>query len=335
MNGSYIKFKTFTRWWRFGMTIFCTLMFAVACHYDGSIPVNSQSTNTACRSVEYPAGMTCIPNKFERVVTLDENSLENAIALGIKPVGSVISNFSSYLQEHVKKVKNIGQNNEPNLENILRIKPDLILGLDFQKRIYSLTSKIAPTVLFEFEHSGKWKEVFTKVSVVLGKQEVAQQAMDRYYRRLEDFKQQMGDDLANIQVSVVRVYTDNINLYLRDSFCGTVLQDAGLSRPESQNFTASEAEKLFKNSIQMSVGNELIEKADGDVIFIWTGENTSQATETALKKLKQLKTNPLWQNLKAVQNNRVYLVPDYWIGSGILAANAIIDDLFKYLINSP
>lgn len=136
-------------------------------------------------------------------------------------------------------------------------------------------------------------------------------------------------------MSVVRVYTDNINLYLRDSFCGTVLQDAGLSRPESQNFTASEAEKLFRNSIQVSIGNELIEKADGDVIFIWTGENTSQATQTALKKLEQLKKNPLWKNLKAVQQDKVYLVPGYWIGSGILAANAIIDDLFKYLINTP
>ncbi|MHC5747383.1 MAG: ABC transporter substrate-binding protein, partial [Nostoc sp.] len=105
--------------------------------------------------------------------------------------------------------------------------------------------------------------------------------------------------------------------------------------PESQNFTASEAANLFGNSIQVSIGNELIQKADGDVIFIWTGENTSQATQTALKRLEQLKVNPLWRNLKAVQKNKVYLVPDYWIGSGILAANAIIDDLFKYVIDTP
>jgi iron complex transport system substrate-binding protein len=228
-----------------------------------------------------------------------DNCQKNPIALGIKPVGSVISDFSSYLQELLSEVKNIGKNGEPNLERILTIKPDLILGLGFQQSIYSLTSKIAPTVLFEFEHSGQWKEVFTKISVALGKKEVAQQVMDKYYRRLEDFKQRMGD-VSKLKVSVVRVYTDNINLYLRDSFCGTVLQDAGLSRPESQNFTASEAEKLFRNSIQVSIGNELIEKADGDVIFIWTGENTSQATQTALNKLEKLKTNPLWKNLKAV-----------------------------------
>jgi iron complex transport system substrate-binding protein len=335
MNDSYINIKSFTRWLRFGIVIFCTLLLAVACHRDASLPVNSQSTNAACRHVEHAVGITCIPEKFERLVTLDEASLENAIALGIKPVGGIISDFSSYLQDRLTGIKNLGTIGEPNLESILAIKPDLILGLDFQQSIYSLTSKIAPTVLFNFQHSGQWKEVFTNISLALGKKEVAKQVMNQYYRRLEEFKQQMGDDLSKLKISVVRVYTDNINLYLRDSFCGIVLQDAGLSRPESQNFTASQAANLFGNSIQMSIGNELIQKADGDVIFIWTGENTSQATQTALKKLEQLKTNPLWQNLKAVQNNKVYLVPDYWIGSGILAANAIIDDLFKYLINTP
>ncbi|MBC1222479.1 iron-siderophore ABC transporter substrate-binding protein [Nostoc sp. UCD121] len=335
MNYSNIKIESFTRQWRLGIVIFITLLLAVACHHDGSISVNDHSTNTACHQVEHGAGITCIPEKFERLVTLDEASLENAIALGIKPVAAVISDFSSYLQDQLTGVKNIGTIGEPNLESILAIKPDLILGLDFQQSIYSLTSKIAPTVLFNFEHSGQWKEIFTNISLALGKKEVAQQVMAQYYHRLEEFKEQMGDNLSKIKISVVRIYTDNINIYLRDSFCGIVLQDAGLSRPESQNFTASEAANLFGNSIQVSIGNELIQKADGDVIFIWTGENTSQATQIALKRLEQLKANPLWQNLKAVQKNKVYLVPDYWIGSGILAANAIIDDLFKYVIDTP
>jgi len=52
-----------------------------------------------------------------------------------------------------------------------------------------------------------------------------------------------------------------------------------------------------------------------------------------LSKLEQLKASPLWRNLKAVKENKVYVVPSYWIGSGMLAANAIIDDLFKYLTN--
>ncbi|HIK06849.1 MAG TPA: iron-siderophore ABC transporter substrate-binding protein [Trichormus sp. M33_DOE_039] len=333
MNDSYINIKLI-RWLRFGIVIFWSLLLAVACHRGGSLPVRDYTTNAACRQVEHAAGITCVPEKFERVVTLDAASLENAIALGIKPVGSVISDFSSYWQEHLTEVKNIGIG-EPNLESILALKPDLILGLDYQQDIYNITSKIAPTALFKFESSGQWKEVFTNYSLALGKREVAETVMKNYYRRLEKFKQKMGNNLSKIKVSVVRIYPNNINIYLLDSFCGKVLQDAGLSRPESQNIKESEAIKLFDNPVQVSIGTELIEKADGDVIFIWTGQNTRQGSETAKKNLEQLQSNPIWKNLKAVKENKVYLVPSYWIGSGMLAANAIVDDLFKYLINQP
>jgi iron complex transport system substrate-binding protein len=44
----------------------------------------------------------------------------------------------------------------------------------------------------------------------------------------------------------------------------------------------------------------------------------------------------LWQQLNVVRNNQVYTVDSgYWIFGNILAANAILDDLSKYLINDP
>ncbi|MDB9538597.1 iron-siderophore ABC transporter substrate-binding protein [Anabaenopsis tanganyikae CS-531] len=335
MNESYIKFKRLTRWWGLAIAMFCSLLLTVACHYGGSIPVNEQITNAACRDLKHSAGITCIPDKFERLVTLDDTSLENAIALGIQPVGSVISEFSSHWREQMTGVNNIGTMGEPNLESILGMKPDFIIGFKYFESIYSLLSKIGPTVLFKFENSGQWKQVFNNIGVALGKEETAKEVTENYYRRLAKFQENMDEYLAKIQVSVVRVYPDKINLYLRDSFCGTVLQDAGLSRPKSQSFTASEAKKLFGNPIQVSISKELIEKADGDVIFIWTYENNAKGNQTAKKKLEELQANPLWKNLKAVRNNKVYVVPSYWIGSGMLAANAIIDDLFQYLVNTP
>jgi iron complex transport system substrate-binding protein len=335
MNDIYIKIKIFTRWGRLVIVMFCTLLLSVACHSGGSLPVNEQITNTACRQLEHPAGITCVPKKFERLVTLDSASLESAIALGIKPLGAVISDFSLHWRDQMTGVNNIGTMGEPNLESILGIKPDLLIGFNHLQSMYSLLSNIAPTVLFKFENSGQWKQAFNNIGVGLGKEETAKEVTENYYRRLAEFQEKMGEDLAKIKVSVVRVYPDRINLYLRESFCGIVLQDAGLSRPEFQNFTASEAEKSFGNPIQVSISKELMEKADGDVIFIWTAENNPQGNQTAKKKLEELQANPLWKNLKAVRNNKVYVVPSYWIGSGMLAANAIIDDLFEYLVNTP
>ncbi|NJM17639.1 MAG: iron-siderophore ABC transporter substrate-binding protein [Richelia sp. SM1_7_0] len=295
-----------------------------------SVPIDNSTTQN-CRSIKHALGETCVPQNFERLVTLDSASFENAIALGVKSIATAVDN-SSHLKDNFAQVKNIGEFGQPNLESTVLLKPDLILGYDAQQSIYSQLSQISPTVLFNYEHGGQWKEMFNKLSAALDREKAAKQVMDKYYRRLEEFKQQMGNNPATIKVSVVRVYPDSINLYLRDSFCGIVLQDAGLSRPESQDIGISAAKKLYGNENQASISNELIEKADGDVIFIWTYGNTSQKNQKAQEKLEELQSNPLWQSLKAVQQNKVYLVPDYWIGSGILAANAIVDDLFKYLV---
>ena len=70
---------------------------------------------------------------------------------------------------------------------------------------------------------------------------------------------------------------------------------------------------------------------DGDVIFFlyWGGKD-------AKKVLEELQQKLLWRQLKAVQQNHVYLVDSaHWHGQDILAMNAIIDDLFKYLVNTP
>ncbi len=322
-----------------------TLGLVVACQRNFS-PLQEQ---LVCTPVEHSAGTTCVPNSFERLVTLDSVAFEDAIAVGIKPIATTVSSdLLSHLRDRLDGVKNIGQPGEPNLENVVALNPDLIMGLDSYQRIYAQTSQIAPTVLFGFEHSGQWKEAFQTIGKILGRADTAQQVMDDYGQRLEDFKTKMGIQSSVSQkdagfsrenrppkVSVIRIYPDSINLYLRDSFPGTVLQDAGLARPPAQDLSADEAQRIANNPIQIAIGRESLKQVDGDVLFVWTGENEAEANRDAQKKLKELQNDPLWKTLNVVQKNQVHFVPNYWIGSGPIAANAILNDLFKYLVEAP
>lgn len=71
--------------------------------------------------------------------------------------------------------------------------------------------------------------------------------------------------------------------------------------------------------------------ADGDVMFVVA----YGAKETGERDLSILQKKPLWKTLKAVQQNRVYYVdPTIWRARTLLAADAVIDDLFKYLVNT-
>ncbi|AFZ30443.1 periplasmic binding protein [Gloeocapsa sp. PCC 7428] len=312
---------------RFGLLTILTVSI-VACTSNDRVAVDAD-----CYTVQHVAGETCVPRQPQRVVALDSVTFEYLLSLGIRPIGAVSSTFAADLQQDLTEVADIGSTGEPNLEKILALQPDLIVGIDYYQTIYSQSSQIAPTVLYEVEHSGKWNEIFLNFAQMLQKGEVAQQVMNDYYTRLEQFKQQMGERLKNTEVSVVRIYPERINLYLKDSFCGTILQDAGLPRPPAQAIAADEAQKRFGNPIQTSISRELLSQADGDVMFVWTGENTVEANQQAQQKLAQLKSDPLWQKLEVVQQNKIYQVPSYWIGSGPIAANLVVDDLFKYLIN--
>lgn len=321
------------RWLILAVLLLFTVWQTTACNSGNGIRTSTVGEQSDCRQVDHFAGTTCVPNQIERLVTLDSVAYEYAIALGLQPIGTVSSEFSASLIEQTEQVANIGQTGEPNLESVLALEPDLILGLDFHESLYAQASQIAPTVLLQFEHSGQWKDVFQKFSTVVNQEAMAAEVMDKYQQRLAEFKRRLAASATSLpQVSIVRVYPDSINLYLRDSFPGTVLQDAGLPRPVAQDISATEAQSIANNPIQISISRELLAQADADVIFLWTGENTPEAKEQAEQRLTQLKADPLWQQLKAIQQNQIYQVPSYWIGSGPIAANAVVDDLFKFIL---
>lgn len=329
------------RWLTLAFLMLFTCWFTIACRPTSS-PVNqrTEAISTNCRLVEHAAGVTCVPNTIQRLITLDSTSFEYAIALGLRPIGTPLSqNIPAYLSERLAGVEDVGQGSNPSLERVLALKPDLILGLDYHQVIYTQASQIAPTILIQFEHSGKWKAIFQRFSLALDREAIAQQVMNQYHRRLQDLQATLKAATDSVhglpfppQISIVRIYPDTINLYFRESFCGTVLQDAGLARPKAQDFSALEAKEQFSNAIQASISLEQIDQADGDVMFVWTSENTVAGNESAQEKLAKLQTFSLWQQLEAIKSDRVYFVPSHWIGNGPLAANAIIDDLFKYLV---
>lgn len=320
-----------TRFFRQFLLVAIAFLLASAC--SGNTAQN-QARQTKCQVIKHAMSETCVPKHPQRIVTFDVCTLEDTLALGIKPVGTVGATDTdwSHLQDKLEGVENVGVVGEPNLEKTLALKPDLILGIaDVHKQIYNQSSQIAPTVLIEFEGSGDWKEMFAQVGETLGKSDRFQQVMNNYYARLEELKAKMGDRLNQTQVSVVRLYSDGtITLYTKGGLIGTILEDAGLPRPVSQNLDQQATLAKEGNTVQYSISRELFNYADGDVLFLITNEDEPELQ----KQLQKLKADPIWSQLRAVQQSKVYEVPYYWIGCSPITANLVIDDLFKYLFSN-
>lgn len=304
-----------------------------ACNSNTPTKPNFTSTEN-CRVIQHAMGETCVPLDPQRIVVLDSVMLEAAIALDKKPVGSPLNYVPSPVS--ITGITDLGDIEAINLERVLSLKPDLILGLADSASPYSQLSQIAPTVLMNFDHSGEWKKHFAFVGEVLDKSEQVKQIMADYYQRTEEFKQKIkagSNDLernsnGKTLVSVVRIYPTEITVYTKVGFPGIILEDAGLSRPPSQDLDLEQTKALEFSPIQYPISKEVIDKADGDAVFVVVGNWDLEIKDV----LASLTADPLWSKLDAVQQGKVYEVGDYWVGSGPIAANAVLDDLFKYVI---
>jgi iron complex transport system substrate-binding protein len=288
-----------------------------------------------CRVVQHEMGETCIPLHPQRVVTLWISTLRTTLALGIKPVASTYipgEPFPKHLQDQVDSVEFVGTVNEPNLEKILRLKPDLILANSRLQNIYQQLSYIAPTVVMNLPSPPpSWMEQLEDLAKILQKKKVRQQLINEYWQRIEKLKFALGtsagfskeNSRSQIQVSVATLSPGyGIWAYGAKHPVSILLNDIGLQRPPSQKGDFD---------VTSAISEENLSDIDGDVIFFLYWGN-----KDANKALESLQQKPLWQQLKAVQKNRVYFVDGaHWYGFDILAMNAVMDDLFKYLVNTP
>jgi iron complex transport system substrate-binding protein len=295
-------------------TVLAAVLALSACG-TGTTPPGGEAPSGPTRTIKHAMGETQVPATPQRVVVLDQDKLDTMFTLGLTPVGGTVGTDSptmpKYLGGKYAELKNVGTLQEPDLDAIRVLKPDLILGSKFrQEKFYDELSTIAPTV-FTGLVGVTWTENFLLDADALGRKPAAQALLDKYTARAAGLKR------TSQKVSVVRFRPDEIRVYGPDSFCGIVLKDAGVPRPDRQ-LLAGKKDKRFDK-----VSPERVQEVDGDVIFV------SAYGEKAAQRQTEVTAGPLWNKLGAVAAGHVYVVDDeIWMtGIGITAANKILDDL--------
>lgn len=280
----------------------------------------------------------CIPEEPQRIVVLDRLSFETLIALDVQPVGTYsgyIENFQidfPIIAERVEGIANLGTLEALNIEALVNVNPDLIIGdVPRNGANYEELSTIAPTTLYQFQHSGQWQDIAAFVADIVDSTAELERVTEQYEERLTALQETLGAAVTTEEISVVRIMPRNVRLYARDSFLGSVIAEAGLPRPVSQDLNDAELQEQQNSSTFYNISDERIDLADGDVIFIWTTGYTPEIAADAEVRLADLRNDPLWGSLDAVQQERVFEVGGYWIGSSFIAAHAMLDDLFVYV----
>ena len=287
---------------------------------EGTTTAAQTSAADEVRTVEHAMGTAEIEGAPERVVVLDTGELDATLALGVTPVGAVRTSVSDELPGLVAEagvdpaeIENVGTIEEPDLEAITALEPDLILtNVVRHEALYDQLHQIAPTVMAE-NIAVTWKENLELTGEALDRTDEAGQLLDEYQARAEEVGARFGDPAAT-EVSVARFIDGaSVRLYGAGSFIGTVMADVGFSRPPVQ-----QVDDFF-----VEVSQEQVDQADGGLLFYGAyGEDGQNA-------LSQVTGGGLWQSLTAVQQGRAFEVDDdrWFLGLGPLGAGLVLDDL--------
>ncbi|VWX38716.1 ABC transporter substrate-binding protein [Exiguobacterium oxidotolerans] len=296
--------------WMVAILMVSCLMLAACAGQATEKPANTHK-------VLHEAGATNVPDHPKRVVALEFSFVDALDELGIEPVGIAQENKDDVSGLLGKKISftEVGTRQQPNLEVISSLKPDLIIG-DFNrhKGIYKQLQQIAPTIILKSRNATYQENIdsFKRIAEAVGQTDKMNQRLQLHEERLAAAKQQVDpNDQRQIMVGVFR--SDSLTAHGETSFDGELLERMGID-----NAITKTAEPT------VTITLEQIVKWDPDVIFM---------AEADPKLLDEWKKNPLWNQITAVKTGEVYEVNrDLWTRyRGLDAAEQIVDEAIQLL----
>ncbi|WP_310502401.1 ABC transporter substrate-binding protein [Paenibacillus qinlingensis] len=219
-----------------------------------------------------------------------------------------------------KDITIVGENTEVNLEKLLQYAPDLIIaGTETNKKVADQLSKIAPTVFLDETKMDVWNDwpgVMTKFGEMLGQEDLAKQAIEKFTTAFAQAK----DQLKGVEGTVAYAQVREKNMWLQGTkYAGHYYEPLGLKPPEQANGEGAE------------LSLEGLTKINPDYIFLGYFNYTDKSLPALADEWEK---TDVWKSLKAVKANHVYKMDGsiaYGFGpiSRLYGVNAIVSALKK------
>jgi iron complex transport system substrate-binding protein len=244
-------------------------------------------------------GAVEVPENPRRIVVLAPNYAGHLLALGIVPVGIPEFTFGNpYLKGKLEGVANLGSSapTEPDVEQVLQLKPDLIIALTVIKNLEQL-KKIAPVVTFESTKNNK--ELLLDLGKLINREDQARAWLGRWEQQINRYKSQIEAVAQGRTFSIMYPSEKGIYMFREGYGRGTEILygDFGLPMP-------AKAAQTFEPGKGFSlISLESLPDLVGDVIFVSPWLGNAAGAETVYN-------SPIWKGLPAVKEGRVYHV-DY------------------------
>ncbi|REC50211.1 siderophore ABC transporter substrate-binding protein [Chryseobacterium pennipullorum] len=284
---------------------------------------NTASNNESVKIVHQLDTVSVVKNP-QRMVVLDYSALENLDYIGAKVVGIPKSGLPSHLKKYGDdpSVTDLGNLVEVNIEKINELHPDVIIMGGRLRDSYAQMSKIAPTVLVEWDTKnpmGALNKNLDNLGALFNKKE-------EYTKGYKDLvekgnKIRSKAEKADKKALIVLHNKGRMSAYGSGSRFGMIHDVLGVKEA---------ATGLGVHLHGTSVSSEFVMDKNPDILFVI--DRSDAIGDKALNKEEF--ENKLIKNTNAYKNGKiVYLNSSVWYlsGNGIESVNMMMDEVEKAL----
>ena len=293
-----------------------------------------QDGETAVRTVTDSEGReVVIPAQPKRVVLLNASHLDlyyyagGADTIVGKPTSEALSDE---VREGTKNAQEIGVIHNPSVETILKLQPDLVIGINVpfhQQLIPTLEKADIPVLIKSLDTYEDVLETLAFYGELTGKKDTAQAKIDEIKA---SYEQAVAKAEGKEPPKSLMIWgtMDSFSMATSKSFAGNLIYRLG-----GNNIADNVNSAAKDNSGFIPLSMEYIATQNPEAIFIVT-HGDPKAMKAELDNT--LGTNPLWQEIDAVKNGRVYVLPYqlFAVNPGTRIADALnilADDMYNLL----
>lgn len=284
---------------------------------------------SACSSNAQPADddSKAAEKEEQKIASLSVHLTNNLLALGIQPAGSVVGgkvkDFLPHVADQLKGTEKLGEAKDVNMEALLALEPDLILvdkelgGQDISKY-----EDIAPVEVIDLDE-GTWRDHLTTLGQLLDREEEANTFIQKYDEQTEQLKAELPDAIKAGTAMAIRINAKELRVFTTGRPLGPILfNDLGLMPAEGVN-------ELDKNEPYEVISQEVLPDFEADTLFV-----VVDAEDEAQQSFKEIQQSAIWQGLKAVKQNQVFVISEQpWLDYSSTGNKMALDEAEEFLSN--
>lgn len=275
-----------------------------------------------------------LPAHPQRVVVLEFVFAESLAALGIAPVGMVDTQiypeWIGYDNARFAKTADVGTRQQPSLEAIAKLKPDLIIGMSYRHAaLFDALRRIAPTVLYEYTPPSRETDqfqhmlaIFDSVAQITGKAAQGAAVKQLLSAKLQQNRQRLaaagltGSEFILMQELGL---PDRYWAFTANSTAGGVAKVLGLH--------IWPAELTREGTTYLTVA-QLMQRPATDYLMMGSMTGPEQTLASKL-------TSPVWPYVPMRKANHVALLErNIWVFGGPMSAGKLADRITETLLST-